>query len=81
MNINVIKKHLQTNKHTFNIFRQISPFERETKHCDVCSKDVLKESYKKTSQKHRNSIERNLKKIGLEGDIVETKPFEITTLQ
>jgi len=27
------KKHLQTNKHTFNLFRQISPLDQETKHC------------------------------------------------
>ena len=57
------KKHIQTNKHTFNLFRQIYPFESETKHCDVCSKDVLKESSKKhlQSQKHINNIEKNLK--------------------
>lgn len=26
-------------------------------------------------------MKRNKKKIGLEGDVIETKPFEITTLQ
>ena len=56
------KNHLQTNKQTFNLFRQISPFERETKRCDVCSNDVLKESYKKTpsitkTHKHSEKVE------------------------
>ena len=36
------KKHLQTNKHTFNLFRQISPLDQETKHCDRCDNDILK---------------------------------------
>ncbi len=35
------KKHLQTNKHTFNLFRQISPLDQETKHCDRCDNDIL----------------------------------------
>ena len=35
------KKHLQTNKHTFNLFRQISPLDQEIKHCDRCDNDIL----------------------------------------
>ena len=35
------KKHLQT-KHTYNLFRQISPLDQETKHCDRCDNDILK---------------------------------------
>ena len=52
-----ISRHLQTNKHTFNLFHQISPLELERKHCDICSKDVLKSSYKNhlQSQKHKKN--------------------------
>ena len=39
------KKHLQTNKHTFNLFRQISPLDQETKHCDRCDNDILYKNY------------------------------------
>ena len=35
------KKHLQSNKHTINLFRQISPLDQETKHCDRCDNDIL----------------------------------------
>ena len=35
------KKHLQTNKHTFNLFRQISPLDQETKHCDRCDNVII----------------------------------------
>ena len=36
---------------------QIFPLELKTKHCDICSKDVLKSSYKNhlQSQKHKNN--------------------------
>ncbi len=63
MNINVIKKHLQTNKHTFNHFRQISPLDQETKHCDRCDNDILKQNYNKhlQSRKHKNNEEREVK--------------------
>ena len=33
-------KHLQTNKHTINLFRQISRLDQETKHCDRCDNDI-----------------------------------------
>ena len=54
------KKHLQTNKHTFNLFRQISPLDQETKHCDRCDHDILKKNYNKhlQSRKHKNNEER-----------------------
>ena len=44
-NINIIKKHLQTNKHTFNLFRQISRLDQKTKHCDRCDNDILKNKH------------------------------------
>ena len=47
------KKHLQTNKHTFNIFRQISPLDQETKHCDRCDNDILLKNYNKHLQSHK----------------------------
>ena len=50
------KKHLQTNKHTFNLFHQISPLELERKHCDICSKDVLKSSYKNHLQSQNQDV-------------------------
>ena len=63
MNINIIKKHLQTNKHTFNLFRQISPLDQETKHCDRCDNDILKKNYNRHLQscKHKNNEKREAK--------------------
>ena len=54
MNKKYFNKHIETHKHTFNLFQQISPLEWETKHCDVCSQDVLKVSYKKHLQSHKH---------------------------
>ena len=57
------KKHLQTNKHTFNLFRQISPLDQETKHCDRCDNDILKKNYSRHLQsgKHKNNEKREAK--------------------
>ena len=51
------KKHF---KHTFNLFRQISLFYQETKHCERCDNDILQKNYNKhfQSRKHKNNEER-----------------------
>ena len=38
------RNHLQTNKHIFHLFRQISPLDKETKHCDICGNDILQKN-------------------------------------
>ena len=59
MNINVIKNTFKPTN-TFNLFRQISPLDQETKHCDRCNHDILLKNYNKhlQSRKHKNNEER-----------------------
>ncbi len=40
------KRHLKTNKHTFNLLHLLTPIQKETKHCSVCYKNILKKGFK-----------------------------------
>ena len=55
----IITTNTYNHANTFNIFQLIQPVEQEKQHCDTCSKDLLKRSYKRHLQscKHKKTSE------------------------
>jgi len=68
------KSHLQTNKHTLNLFQMISSFKRETKYCSLYSKDMLKKNFNRYIQTRKHK--RVEKKMNENGDSIESADGE-----